>query len=468
MLVFIRLILIFYNLIIFFYNLCFIIAFIFIFVYIYKDILWINLSLWIGCEYYSIWLIILRLWVIGLIFLRLEEGVKNNSIKIRVFMGLIIILIIFFMSIDIILFYFFFEIRIIPTFFLIIYWGLNYERLRAAYYLIIYILIISFPILIFLLNIFKNSLTFKFTLLNEIIIIYRFNIGGYLVIYGAFFIKIPIYIFHIWLPKAHVEAPVYGSIILAGVLLKIGGYGLIRFLMIFIKRSLKFNYLIFSLRIVGAILIRINCIIQVDIKRLVAYSSVVHINIIIGAILTLFKLGFIGGYVIIIAHGLCSSGLFYLVDLYYKRIGRRLIVFRKGIISKLPSLALWWFILCSINFSFPISLNFIREIFILRVILNWEIIILIYLIVVCFFRCAYSLYLFSYVQHGGRIENQNFIINLIKEFIILIIHRWPLGVLLLNLLILIYLSSLKKILICGIKVILILYLKLYIYLFIQI
>lgn len=452
-LMFMRLILIFYNLIIFFYNLCFIITFILIFIYIYKDLLWINLFLWIGCEYYSIWLIILRLWVIGLIFLRLENSERIKSIKVRVFIRLIIVLIIFFISIDVVLFYFFFEIRIIPTFFLIIYWGLNYERLRAAYYLIIYILIISFPILIFLLTIFKNRLTFKFTLLNELIIIYRFNLGGYLIIYGAFFIKIPIYIVHIWLPKAHVEAPVYGSIILAGVLLKIGGYGLIRFLIIFIKRSLKFNYLIFRLRIVGAVLMRINCIIQVDIKRLVAYSSVVHINIIIGAILTLFKLGFIGGYIIIIAHGLCSSGLFYIVDLYYKRIGRRLIVFRKGIIRKLPSLALWWFVLCSINFSFPISLNFVSEIFILRVILNWEIMILIYLIIVCFFRCAYSLYLFSYVQHGKSVENENFIINLIKEFIILIIHRWPLGILLLNLLILIYLSSLKKILICGIKVI---------------
>lgn len=452
-LIFIILILIFYNLIIFFYNLCFIITFILIFIYIYKDILWINLSLWIGCEYYSIWLIMLRLWVIGLIFLRLEARPKINGMKISVFIRLMIVLIIFFISIDIILFYFFFEIRIIPTFFLIIYWGLNYERLRAAYYLIIYMLIISFPILIFLLYIFKNRLTFKFTLLNDLIIIYRFNLGRYLIIYGAFFIKIPIYIFHIWLPKAHVEAPVYGSIILAGVLLKIGGYGLIRFLIIFIKRSLKFNYLIFRLSIVGAVLIRINCMIQIDIKRLVAYSSVVHINIIIGAILTLFKLGFMGGYVIIIAHGLCSSGLFYIVDLYYKRIGSRLMVFRKGIIRKLPSLAFWWFILCSINFSFPISLNFIREIFILRVILNWEIIILVYLIVVCFFRCAYSLYLFSYIQHGGRVENQNFIINLIKEFVILIVHRWPLAVLLLNLLILIYLSSLKKILICGIKVI---------------
>lgn len=122
---------------------------------------------------------------------------NNSVIKIIVFIRLIIVLVIFFISVDIILFYFFFEISMIPTFFLIVYWGLNYERLRAAYYLIIYILIISFPILVFLLSIFKNRLTFKFTLLNEIIIIYRFNLGGYIIIYGAFFIKIPLYMFHI-------------------------------------------------------------------------------------------------------------------------------------------------------------------------------------------------------------------------------------------------------------------------------
>lgn len=451
-LVFILMMVIVHNLIIFFYNLCFFMVFIIIYIYIYKDLLWINISLWLGCEYYSIWLIILSLWILGLIFLRLE-GNKKELIKAGVFIRLLIVLVIFFISLDIILFYFFFEVRIIPTFFLIIYWGLNYERLRAAYYLIIYILMISFPLLIYLLSIYKDIMTFKFTLLIERIIMVDFRLGRYIIIYGAFFIKIPIYVFHIWLPKAHVEAPVYGSIILAGVLLKIGGYGLIRFLIMFVKRRLKFNYLIFSLRIIGRVLVGMRCIIQVDIKRLVAYSSVVHINMIIGAIITLFKLGFIGGYIIIIAHGLCSSGLFYIVDLYYKRIGRRLIVLRKGMLRKLPSLAFWWFFLCSANFSFPLSLNFISEIFILSVILSWDFIVIIYLIIVCFFRCAYSLYLFSYVQHGGGEKYTNFIGNEVKEFFILITHSWPLIVLLLNLLIFIYLNSLKKILICGIKVI---------------
>lgn len=140
------------------------------------------------------------------------------------------------------------------------------------------------------------------------------------------------------MPKAHVEAPVYGSIILAGVLLKIGRYGLIRILEIFIKSRVKYNYLIFRVRIVGSILIGIVCLVQIDIKRLVAYSSVVHINLILCRIITLFNLGFLSRYIIIISHGLCSSGLFYIVNMYYRRTGSRLLVLNKGLISKLSVL----------------------------------------------------------------------------------------------------------------------------------
>jgi NADH-ubiquinone oxidoreductase chain 4 len=141
------------------------------------------------------------------------------------------------------------------------------------------------------------------------------------------------------LPKAHVEAPVYGSMILAGVLLKMGGYGLIRLIMIFFKLRIKYNYYIISLRIVGGMLIRLVCLVQVDIKILVAYSSVVHINLIVCSLLTIFKLGFIRSYIIIISHGLCSSGLFYIVDLYYKRTFSRLLFLNKGMMGKLRILS---------------------------------------------------------------------------------------------------------------------------------
>lgn len=431
--IFISLILIKNQILIFYYNLCYLIRFIVIFIYMYKDIKWNIISLVFRSNYYSIWLIVLSLWILRLIIICLD-GVKIS--KILIFLILLFSLVIFFISIDLILFYLIFEIRLIPTFFLIIYWGVNLERLNASYYLLLYILLISFPLLLYIFKMYIYGLTLKFRLMLLVIEAYEFNFWGYLIIYMAFFIKIPIYIVHIWLPKAHVEAPVYGSIILAGVLLKIGRYGLIRILEIFIKSRIKYNYLIFRVRIIGRVLVGIVCLIQVDIKSLVAYSSVVHINLILCRIITLFNLGFLSSYIIIISHGLCSSGLFYIVNIFYRRRIRRLLILNKGLISKLSILIIWWFLLCSANFSFPFSINFIREILILIVIINWDNFIIIYLILICFFRRAYSLYLFSYVLHGNfRYEERVYNGRIIKEFIVLIIHFFPLFIFLLNLII---------------------------------
>lgn len=431
--IFIRLILIKNQILIFYYNLCYFIRFIVIFIYIYKDIKWNIISLIFRCNYYSIWLIILSLWILRLIIICLDNIL---ILKILMFLVLLFALVIFFITIDFIFFYLIFEIRLIPTFFLIIYWGGNLERLNAAYYLLLYILLISFPLLLYIFKIYLYGLTLKFRLILLIMEGYEFNFWGYLIIYMAFFIKMPIYIVHIWLPKAHVEAPVYGSMILAGVLLKIGRYGLIRMLEIFIKRSVKYNYIIFRIGIIGRLLVGVVCLVQVDIKRLVAYSSVVHMNLILCRIITLFNLGILSRYIIIISHGLCSSGLFYIVNIYYSRTIRRLLILNKGLIRKLSVLILWWFLLCSVNFSFPFSINFIREILILIVIINWDNFIIIYLILICFFRSAYSLYLFSYVLHGGaRYEEGLYSTSLIKEFLVLIIHFFPLVIFLLNLII---------------------------------
>lgn len=433
----------------FFYNLCYWFRFFIIFIFIYKDLVWIGISIRFGVEYYSFWLVVLIGWIFGLIFMCLE---KNDFFKGIVFLVLFIILINFFLSLDFLLFYFFFEISIIPTFLLIVYWGRNSERVRAGYYLIMYMLIASFPLLIYIFKIGYVMGSLKFYLLGIIIYHYEMRIWGYMIIFIAFYIKLPIYLFHIWLPKAHVEAPVYGSIILAGVLLKMGGYGLIRLLSILIKVRIKFNYLIFSISIVGSLFVSLVCLVQIDIKRLVAYSSVVHINIILACIITLYKIGILRGYIVMVSHGLCSSGLFYIVNLYYSRTGRRLLFLNKGMIGKLPLISLWWFIFCVRNFSYPFSVNFIGELFILGVFVNWEERYIIFYMIICFFRRAYSLYLFAYIQHGeGAIDKEWFFLRMFKEFIILILHIYPLILLLLNLLVFIYLSSLIKMLICDIK-----------------
>nr|YP_004021384.1 NADH dehydrogenase subunit 4 [Solenopsis richteri]ADP01804.1 NADH dehydrogenase subunit 4 [Solenopsis richteri] len=418
----------------FYYNLGFLISFMMLFVYMFKDLIWGGLFLYMGVEYYSVWLVILSVWIVGLMMMCLG---KWSSELMVMFINLLVLLIMFFLSMDLLMFYLMFEISLIPTFFLIIFWGGNMERLSASYYLMMYMLLISFPLLIYIMKIYFLGLSLKFSLMMMVMYMYDYSFGGFLMIYMAFYIKMPMYVVHIWLPKAHVEAPVYGSMILAGILLKMGSYGLIRLLEVFTYMSMKFNYMILSLSIIGSVMVSMLCLIQVDMKSLVAYSSVVHMNMMLCALMTMHKLGVLGSYIMMISHGLCSSGLFYMVNLFYERSGSRLLVFNKGAMSKLSSVMLWWFLLCVANFSFPFSLNFFSELMILMVILNWNLYLIMYLMMICFMSGAYSLYLFSYVQHGAKSYGpMKFNMSLIKEFVVLIMHFYPLLMLMLNLIML--------------------------------
>lgn len=414
----------------------------------------IRLSYIFGVDILSYGIVLLRVWIISLIYIAREKIFNINRFLVGfsfLIIFLLLILILAFLSINLFIYYLFFEISLIPTLFLILGWGYQPERLQAGFYLLFYTLFGSFPLLICILYFYVNNNSLFYIIFNNLV---DNNIYIYISLIFAFLVKIPIFIVHLWLPKAHVEAPISGSIILAGVLLKLGGYGLIRVFILVQFIGLKINFFWIRIRLFGGILISLICFFQTDIKCLIAYSSVAHIRIVIVGIITLSYWGIRGSYLLIISHGLCSSGLFCLANIVYERIGRRRIIINKGLINFIPRIVFWWFLLSSFNMAAPPSINLLREISLFNRIIRWSNYSILILIIISFFRAGYTIYLYSYRQHGKIFSSLCQVrIGIIREYLLILLHWFPLLLLIIkrDSFFYLYLNSLIKILICGVK-----------------
>nr|ADO60447.1 NADH dehydrogenase subunit 4 [Impressosora ruficollis] len=389
-----------------------------------------NLNLMFGLDLLSFSMILLSFWICSLMVLSSEKiYYLNNWSKLFLFVVLILMISLYltFSSLNVFVFYVFFEISLVPTFLLILGWGYQPERLQAGIYLLFYTLFASLPMMVSLFYCYENFFSlswFFWGQVNSILI--------YLLINFVFFIKIPMYFVHLWLPKAHVEAPVSGSMILAGIMLKLGGYGLLRFMNMFMLLGNKINFIFIGLSMMGGLYISLICLRQSDMKSLIAYSSVAHMGLALCGILTLSYWGFIGSLVMMIAHGLCSSGLFCLANISYERLMSRSLYFNKGMINIIPNLSLFWFLLVSSSMAAPPSFNLLGEIVLINSILGYSFMNMGLLMLISFFSAVYSLYLYSFSQHGSLYSGfYSSYSCYVREYLILILHWLPLNLLIL-------------------------------------
>nr|UYA96514.1 NADH dehydrogenase subunit 4 [Janus sp. 1 GYN-2022d] len=413
-------------------NLMFLMSLLFMFMgsYSYQ---WENLSYFLGCDLFSFGLILLSFWICSLMMLASESVIRFNyyyNFFIFIILLLLFMLYCTFSSMNLFLFYLFFEASLIPTLFLILGWGYQPERLQAGLYLLFYTLLVSLPLLvgIFFIYLMNNSLYMPlFENFSCLFMLF------YMSMIMAFLVKMPMFLVHLWLPKAHVEAPVSGSMILAGIMLKLGGYGLLRVFGMLLYMGKTFNFIWISISLLGGCIVSLMCLRQIDLKSLIAYSSVSHMGVVLGGLMTLSYWGCSGSYSLMIAHGLCSSGLFCLANISYERLGSRSLLINKGLINFMPSMALWWFLLSSSNMAAPPSLNLLGEIILLNSLISWSWLTMLTLSFLSFFSAAYTLYMYSYSQHGKIYSgvyscSQGYC----REYLLLFLHWFPLNLLILN------------------------------------
>nr|WHN78740.1 NADH dehydrogenase subunit 4 [Panzeria anthophila] len=413
-------------------NLLFLLTFFVILMNKYSNY-FMSISYLLGCDMISYGLILLTFWIISLMLMASESIYKfKNYVNLFLLniIFLLIMLVLTFSSINLFMFYLFFESSLIPTLFLILGWGYQPERLQAGVYLLFYTLLVSLPMLIGIFYVYKLTGTMNFYLLSNYLFLYDFL---YFSLIMAFLVKMPMFLVHLWLPKAHVEAPISGSMILAGIMLKLGGYGLLRVLMFLQLMGLKFNFIWVSISLIGGVLVSLICLCQTDLKALIAYSSVAHMGIVLSGLMTLSYMGICGSYTLMIAHGLCSSGLFCLANICYERLSSRSLLINKGLLNFMPSMTLWWFLLSSANMAAPPTLNLLGEISLINSIISWSWISMLMLSLLSFFSAAYTLYLYAYSQHGKIFSGiYCFSGGNIREFLMLFLHWFPLNLLILK------------------------------------
>nr|YP_009311316.1 NADH dehydrogenase subunit 4 [Barboides gracilis]AJQ17850.1 NADH dehydrogenase subunit 4 [Barboides gracilis]BAV70089.1 NADH dehydrogenase subunit 4 [Barboides gracilis] len=395
---------------------------------------WTYSNLYLATDPLSTPLLVLTCWLLPLMILASQnhinpEPVNRQRTYITLLTSLQAFLILAFGATEIIMFYIMFEATLIPTLIIITRWGNQTERLNAGTYFLFYTLTGSLPLLIALLMLQNSTGT-----LSMLVIQYsqplQLNSWGHMIWWAgcliAFLVKMPLYGVHLWLPKAHVEAPVAGSMVLAAVLLKLGGYGMMRMMIMLDPLSKELAYPFIILALWGIIMTGSICLRQTDLKSLIAYSSVSHMGLVAGGILIQTPWGFSGAIILMIAHGLVSSALFCLANTMYERTHSRTMMLARGLQIIFPLTATWWFIANLANLALPPLPNLMGEIMIITTLFNWSPWTILMTGLGTLITAGYSLYLFLMTQRG---PTPNHIMALqpyhTREHLLMTMHLMP-------------------------------------------
>nr|UYB78439.1 NADH dehydrogenase subunit 4 [Alectorobius microlophi] len=376
----------------------------------------------LGMDLVSFLLIVLSLWI-GILMMIASMGLFIfHEIMYKFYMVSMIFMLVFcFLVTNLMGFYLLFESVLIPIIMMIVGWGGQPERLQAGIYMLFYTLGGSLPLLIFLLSLEESISIFLLSWKNFSIssMFFFMSVLGFLV-------KMPMFFAHLWLPKAHVEAPVAGSMVLAGVLLKLGVYGLFRIKLVIAEKMIEFSHWIMSIILFGGMYVGMICLCQVDVKALIAYSSVCHMGVALGGIFSMFIWGYMGNILMMLGHGLCSSGLFCLANMFYERFFTRNMIMLKGMGIMFPYLSMWWFMFMSINIAAPPSMNLGGEIMLIGSMIKWSFLLIFPLIVTMFLSASYSVYMYSYLNHGKGWSVYGVKVVNFREIYLMLMHFFPL------------------------------------------
>nr|WIG49082.1 NADH dehydrogenase subunit 4 [Runcina aurata] len=346
---------------------------------------------------YSMMLVFLTFFLFFLCQLSLPT-LKDKS-YLLCFFWLSLFLFLVFSSSNVLIFYSMFEASLIPTLILILSWGYQPERLMAGSFMMLYTVSASLPFLLLILYMWSVHSSMEVSLLKNISV---FNYTWMtFFMYMAFLVKLPMYSVHLWLPKAHVEAPLAGSMLLAGILLKLGGYGvfLMNYTYNLYLNNISMIFIVISLW--GGVLAMMMCLRQNDMKALVAYSSVGHMSVVISGLLLDSYFGLFSSLIIMISHGVTSSAMFCLTFFTYNKFSTRSFTYMKGVLKVFPILSLMWFLVCCINMAAPPSINLLGELLVASVLLKYSIYLTFFMALMVFLAAAYNMFLYSSLNHGG-------------------------------------------------------------------